>query len=85
VVLVMSVTPGFGAQAFQPIALEKLQFLRKAAPEGVVLEVDGGVNASTIGSCAAAGADWLVAGSAIFRTEDYARSVRELTSLATQP
>ncbi len=80
-VLVMSVTPGFGGQSFQPVALEKLRHLRKLAPPELLLEVDGGVNASTIGACAEAGADLFVVGSAIFKQHDYAASVRTLSDL----
>jgi ribulose-phosphate 3-epimerase len=81
-VLVMSVQPGFGGQKFQPIALEKLRKLRDMAPPGVLLEVDGGVNHSTIKSCAEAGARMFVVGSAIFGKPDYAASVHELDQLA---
>jgi ribulose-phosphate 3-epimerase len=82
-VLVMSVMPGFGGQTFDEVALEKLDDLRAKVSDQVLLEVDGGVNASTIAACGAAGAQLLVAGSAIFRTEDYASSVAHLTELAS--
>lgn len=82
-VLVMSVMPGFGGQSFQPVALEKLQALRQRPNLKALLEVDGGVNADTAGQCARAGADLLVVGSAIFRTDDYTQSVAQLTQLAT--
>jgi len=72
-VLIMSVNPGFGGQAFIPHALDKLRAARKlvdAAMErtghSILLEVDGGVKADNIESIAAAGADTFVAGSAIF-------------------
>jgi ribulose-phosphate 3-epimerase len=81
-ILVMSVHPGFGGQKFEPVALEKLRQLRKIAPPGLLFEVDGGVNKSTIQSCAAAGANMFVVGSAIFGTSDHAKSVRELTQSA---
>lgn len=73
-VLVMSVEPGFGGQAFQPEALEKLRVLRAQAvrmgkPE-LLLEVDGGVNETTGAQCVAAGANVLVAGSAVFHAEN---------------
>ena len=80
-VLVMSVKPGFGGQAFQPVALEKLKALREQAGERLLLSVDGGVNAATIGRCAA-GADLFVVGSAIFKTPDYGASVQNLAQLA---
>lgn len=84
-VLVMSVMPGFGAQAFEPVALEKLRTLRNQYGDRLLLEVDGGVNAKTIGSCVAAGAQMMVVGSAIFRRQGtpYATSMAELNNLAT--
>lgn len=81
-VLVMSVRPGFGGQEFDHRALEKLAALRARLPTDVVLEVDGGVNEDNIERCAQAGAGWLVAGSAIFRREDYPHSFSRLSSLA---
>lgn len=82
VMLVMSVMPGAGGQKFQEIALEKLRSLRDLVGEETLLEVDGGVNASTIPQCVAAGADLLVVGSAIFNNSDYSASVRQLENLA---
>lgn len=82
-VLVMSVEAGFGGQAFNADALEKLTRLRTLVSPETVLEVDGGINAQTIARCAQAGAQWFVVGSAIFRSNDYARSVAELEKLAS--
>jgi ribulose-phosphate 3-epimerase len=66
-VLVMSVNPGFGGQAFIPSTLDKIAELRALiADRPIRLEVDGGINRETAGLAAAAGADTLVAGSAIF-------------------
>ncbi|HBK45417.1 MAG TPA: ribulose-phosphate 3-epimerase [Xanthomonadaceae bacterium] len=68
-VLLMSVNPGFGGQAFIPSALDKLRVVRgkiDALGKPVRLEIDGGVKADNIGAIAAAGADTFVAGSAIF-------------------
>src|SRR5581483_9853006 len=81
-ILVMSVMPGFGGQKFEPVALEKLAQLRQRLGTDVVLEVDGGVNPTTIGKCAEAGADLFVAGSAVFKTPDYAQSIGTLERLA---
>ena len=81
-VLVMSVDAGFGGQAFNPVALEKLARLRRQAPDGPLWEVDGGVNESTIGPCAAAGARLLVVGSAIFRHDAYGPALSELRQRA---
>jgi ribulose-phosphate 3-epimerase len=80
-VLVMSVPAGFGGQPFDPVALDRLRHLRQLLPTETLLEVDGGVNESTIADCAEAGADLLVVGSAIFRHADYAPVVRQLTDL----
>jgi len=82
VVLVMSVSPGFGGQKFESVALEKLAALRAKVPRGVMLEVDGGVNDTTIARCAQAGAQLFVVGSAIFRSDDYTAKIRKLTELA---
>ncbi|MGL4514811.1 MAG: ribulose-phosphate 3-epimerase [Lacipirellulaceae bacterium] len=65
-VLVMSVMPGFGGQSFDPVALEKLRWLRDHRDCPAVREVDGGVNLDTVADCAAAGAEVLVAGTAVF-------------------
>lgn len=81
-VLTMSVQPGFGGQEFNTVALEKIRKLRKLAPPGVLLEIDGGVNDETIGSCAQAGADLFVVGSAIFRHDDYGARVSALSRAA---
>ena len=81
-VLVMSVPAGFGGQSFHDIALEKLNQLRAMVPEGTLLEVDGGVNASTIDQCAEAGANLFVVGSAIFGQPDYAAAIDQLSKLA---
>ncbi len=81
-VLVMSVMPGFGGQAFDEVALSKLRMLRSWLKNDVLLEVDGGVNDQTIGACGAAGAQLMVVGSAIFRQTDYLTSVSKLTQLA---
>ena len=83
-VLVMSVEPGFGGQKFQSSALRKLEALkaaRKARGLDFLLEVDGGVNAGTAPFCVEAGADILVAGSAIFSAADPAAAVGALASL----
>jgi ribulose-phosphate 3-epimerase len=67
-VLIMSVDPGFGGQAFIPSSLEKLNIIRAmTAGRDIEIEVDGGITAETAGAVASAGANWLVAGSAVFR------------------
>lgn len=75
--LIMSVDAGFGGQAFNPVALEKLQRARAAFPD-LLLEVDGGINLTTIGSCQQAGASLFVVGSAIFGQDDYRVAIARL-------
>jgi ribulose-phosphate 3-epimerase len=81
-VLVMSVQAGFGGQKFNEVALEKLREARQVFRPEVVLEVDGGVNETTIARCAAAGAQLFVVGSAIFGRPDYSAAARGLADLA---
>lgn len=81
-VLVMSVMPGFGGQEFDRRALGKLKELRPLVGDDVLLEIDGGVHETTIADCTAAGAQLLVVGSAIFKSNDYAAAIGELTDLA---
>jgi ribulose-phosphate 3-epimerase len=80
-VLIMSVNPGFGGQAFIPGALQKLAAVRKriaASGRDIWLEVDGGVKAGNIAEIAKAGADTFVAGSAIFGQKDYKAVIAEM-------
>jgi ribulose-phosphate 3-epimerase len=84
-VLIMSVNPGFGGQAFIAHALDKLQAARRLVDGAIersgreiLLEVDGGIKADNIAKVARAGADTFVAGSAIFGKPDYARTIREM-------
>jgi ribulose-phosphate 3-epimerase len=78
-VLIMSVNPGFGGQSFIPSAIDKVRQLRKRIDElglQIEIEVDGGVKPANAAEIAAAGADILVAGSAVFGTKDYAAAIR---------
>lgn len=82
VVLLMSVNPGFGGQAFIPAVLPKLAEARaridryaQSSGRQILLEIDGGVKIDNIGRIAAAGADTFVAGSAIFGAKDYAATI----------
>ena len=78
-ILVMSVNPGFGGQSFIPAMLEKIRRVRAMIGDRpIALEVDGGVNAETAHRVVAAGADTLVAGTAVFGQEDYARAIAAL-------
>ncbi|UPT72856.1 MAG: ribulose-phosphate 3-epimerase [Elusimicrobiota bacterium] len=79
--LVMTVEPGFGGQKFMADQMPKVEALRRkidAERLDCWIQVDGGVNASNIATCAAAGADSLVAGSAVFAAKDPAAAFREL-------
>jgi ribulose-phosphate 3-epimerase len=79
-VLVMSVNPGFGGQAFIPSSLDKVRALRQLVTTqelDVQIEIDGGVNLDTIGAIAEAGADVFVAGSAIFGSADYRKTIAD--------
>jgi ribulose-phosphate 3-epimerase len=80
-VLVMSVPAGFGGQPFEPVALEKTSQLRSRDDGNWVLEMDGGINTDTIARCRAAGADWLVIGSAIFGQSSYSSAIEKLLTL----
>ena len=82
-ILIMSVNPGFGGQSFIPSSLDKLRAVREmidASGKDIRLEVDGGVKVNNIGEIAAAGADMLVAGSAIFGADDYSATIAAMRS-----
>ena len=84
-VLVMSVNPGFGGQAFIPSALDKIRALRQRITQrglATELEVDGGIKIDNIRAVVAAGADVLVAGSAVFNTDDYTATISALRKSA---
>jgi ribulose-phosphate 3-epimerase len=83
-VLCMSIHPGYSGQAFMPEALDRIARLREALPPGVRLQVDGGINAETARLARDAGADLLVAGSAIFWNDDPAAAYTELAGLVTE-
>ncbi len=80
-VLVMSVEPGFGGQQFMSESLEKIAQLRALKEENgyhYLIEVDGGINGETSKLCIDAGADILVAGSYIFKNDDYKKAIESL-------
>jgi ribulose-phosphate 3-epimerase len=78
-ILVMSVNPGFGGQSFIKAQLEKIRQVRRMIGDRPIeLEVDGGVNAHTAPAAVAAGADVLVAGSAVFQDDDYRATIAAL-------
>jgi ribulose-phosphate 3-epimerase len=86
-VLLMTVEPGFGGQRFLDVVLPKIARARRLVRDGqhsVWLQVDGGVDESTIARCAEAGADVFVAGSAVYGADDPADAVRRLRARAEQ-
>lgn len=92
--LIMSIEPGFGSQKFIDFTLEKVRRAREIIDDlyksgrrtsRLWLQVDGGVNDSTIARCAGAGADSFVAGSAVYRSDDPAAAVRDLREKADCP
>ena len=83
IILVMSVNPGFGGQVFLPSQLPKIVALRRMIDDSghpIALAVDGGITARTAPAVIAAGADTLIAGTAVFGAPDYAAAIRDLRS-----
>jgi ribulose-phosphate 3-epimerase len=80
--LCMTVNPGWGGQAFLSRSPGKIARLRALIGTGVALEVDGGVDASTAGACAEAGATVFVAGSAVFGADDPGAAFRQISDAA---
>ncbi len=83
-VLCMSIHPGYSGQAFMPDAFDRIARLRELLPADVRVQVDGGINRDTARAARDAGADLLVAGSAIFWKDDPAAAYRELVDLVTE-
>jgi ribulose-phosphate 3-epimerase len=84
-VLVMTVNPGFGGQTYIARSASKVQAMRALLDEAgnaAPIEVDGGIDEHTVAGIVAAGADWIVAGSAIFGTDDAEAAARRLKGLA---
>ena len=84
-VLIMSVNPGFGGQSFISNVLPKVRAVdawRRAHHPALKIQIDGGVNVSTISAARAAGVDWFVAGSAVFGASDYSRAIGALRAAA---
>ncbi len=87
-VLIMSVNPGFGGQSFIPASLEKIRALRTRINQlglPILIQVDGGVNGKTIAQISVAGADVFVAGSAVFKSENYQQTIADLKIKAEEP
>ena len=79
-ILTMGVMPGFGGQAFNPVALDKIRRIREIAPKNMFISVDGGVGESTIADCAAAGANLFVVGTALLGHSDISAQFQRLCS-----
>ena len=77
-VLVMTVEPGFGGQKFMPDCAEKIKEIRKIAPKSLIIEVDGGINEETAKICKRYGANALVAGNYIYKSENIERAIKSL-------
>lgn len=80
-ILLMSVNPGFGGQKFIPQTLEKITHTRQkiiSSQKNIRLQVDGGIGVHNIAEVAAAGADMFVAGSAIFGSEEYDKTIKQM-------
>ena len=87
IILLMSVNPGFGGQAFIPGTLDKAREARKMIDESgydIMLEIDGGVKVDNIKEIAEAGVDMFVAGSAIFNTPDYKETIDQMRAELAQ-
>jgi ribulose-phosphate 3-epimerase len=81
----MTVNPGFGGQSYIPAVTEKVRRLRRMADERgqeLEIEVDGGVRASTVGAVAQAGANVLVAGTAVFGAKEYRAALHDIRDAA---
>ncbi len=83
-ILVMTVNPGFGGQSFMPAMLDKISEVRDMVRgRDIDIEVDGGITRANAAEVARAGANVLVAGSAIFKTKNYAEEIRAIRTAAT--
>ena len=83
-ILVMSVNPGFGGQSFIPAMLDKISDVRDMVRgRNIDIEVDGGITKSNAAEVVRAGANVLVAGSAVFKAKDYAAEIRAIRTAAT--
>jgi ribulose-phosphate 3-epimerase len=82
--LCMSIHPGYSGQTFMPDAIDRISTLRSLLSDQVRIQVDGGINADTIGPARDAGADLLVAGSAVFWSDDPGAAFRSLAELVRE-
>lgn len=77
-VLVMTVEPGFGGQKFMADCAEKIPLIKEKAPKNLIIQVDGGINAETARICTCYGANSLVAGNYIYKSDDIKSAVKSL-------
>ncbi len=77
-VLIMTVEPGFGGQKFMPECAEKISVIKKHAPGSMIIQVDGGINAETARVCTQYGANSLVAGNYIYKSENIEKAILSL-------
>lgn len=77
-VLVMTVEPGFGGQSFMPDCAEKIPYIKKNSPQNMIIQVDGGINAETAKVCTRLGANSLVAGSYVYKSDDIKTAIDSL-------
>lgn len=77
-VLVMTVEPGFGGQSFMADCAEKIPYIKKNSPQNMIIQVDGGINAETAKVCTSVGANSLVAGSYVYKSDDIKTAIDSL-------
>ena len=77
-VLIMTVEPGFSGQKFIESCVDKIEFVKKHAPNSMLIQVDGGINAETGKICTEYGANSLVAGSYIYKAENIKEAISSL-------
>ena len=77
-VLVMTVEPGFGGQSFMVDCAEKIPYIKKNSPQNMIIQVDGGINAETAKVCTSVGANSLVAGSYVYKSDDIKTAIDSL-------
>lgn len=77
-VLVMTVEPGFGGQSFMVDCAEKIPYIKKNSPQNMIIQVDGGINAETAKVCTRLGANSLVAGSYVYKSDDIKTAIDSL-------